>query len=402
MIGILRNRNFRLLWLGQMASQSGDRLTQLVLVALVAVVQPGSSLVLAQVMTFTSLPGLLVSPLAGAYVDRWDRRRTLIVCDLIRAATVLCLPWLVELHSRLPLYGGIFFLFTVASFFVPARLAIIPDLVPEDRLAQANAAFTTSGMIGSAVILLMGALLVEWVGTTRSGWVNAGAYALSAAFLLPLRGSFRPSARREIHTPGRIFGEIGEGLRQLWVHRDTRRIMGLIGFLMAGGGASLVIGAVLVQRHLGTVTKDIGFLGLWFGVGMFAGTLAYGRWGTSLPRRSALGLSFLGSGLALGLFLSMVTLARSGVGASLAGAALGFFIAPSGIVVNTWVHETHPDRLRGRIFSSLGVAANAGFIGSMLAAGWMGERFGQERMLWAVGLGFALAGGALLYYRRQR
>lgn len=400
MIELLRKKNFRLLWLGQLASQSGDRLTQLILVALVAMVQPGSSLVLAKVMAFTSLPGLLISPLAGAYVDRWDRRRTMILCDLTRVGAILLLPWLVTFPSRIPIYLDVLLLFTVASFFVPARLAIIPDLVPADQLAKANALFTTSGMIGSAVTLLLGALLVEWVGISRACWVNAAAFIASAAFIFFIRS--RSSLRaglEEIGLPGRILSEMGEGLRQLWVHRETRRVVALIGLLMAGGGAILVVGTVLIQKWLGSVTKDLGFLSLWCGVGMFLGTMAYGRWGTHQPRRASLGRSFFGAGLSLLGFLGSVIGLRSGVAASVAGLLLGFFIAPAGIVANTLVHETHPEHLHGRIFSSLGVAANAGFIGAMLAAGWLGERFGQEAMLAAIGLVFALAGAALLYCR---
>ncbi|MBI3311964.1 MAG: MFS transporter [Candidatus Omnitrophica bacterium] len=402
MLGLLRNKNFRFLWLGQMASQSGDRLTQLILLALVALVEPGSSLSLAKVLTFTSLPGLLVSPIAGAYVDRWDRRRTMIVCDLIRVAGVLALPWLAAEGRRGFLYLDILFLFTVTSFFVPARLASIPDLVEPGELAKANAAFTTSGMIGSAVIILAGALLVEWIGAARSCWVSAIAYAVSAAFILPLKGRFRPPVSARIEPPQRIVSEVWEGIRRLWMHRDTRRVVALIGLLMAGGGASLVVGTVLVQRWLGSVTKDIGFLSLWLGVGMFLGTLAYGRWGTLQPRRRILGASFLGAGSGVAMFLMMVTAARSGAGSSLAAAVLGFFMAPAGIVANTLVHEAHPERLHGRIFSSLGVVANAGLISSMLAAGWLGEQIGQGRLLALLGLGFVLAGAALLYYPRQR
>ena len=400
MIELLRERNFRLLWLGQMASQCGDRLIQLILVALVALVEPGSSLVLAKVMAFTSLPGLLVSPLAGAYVDRWNRRRTMITCDWIRVAGVLLLPLLAVNGRRGLLYLDIFLLFTVATFFVPARLAIIPDLVAPSQLARANAAFTTSGMVGSAVILLLGALLVEWVGATRACAVNAAAYAASAAFILPLQGKSNRQVPANV-LPGRILAQVWEGLRELWVHRNTRQLIFLIGLLMAGGGSSLVIGTVLVQKSLGSVTKDLGFLSLWLGVGMLLGTLAYGRWGTRQRRHVTLGLSFLGAGLAMSGFLAAILWLRSGAAASVAAAALGFFVAPAGIVPNTLVHEAHPERLHGRIFSSLGVVVNAGFIGSMLAAGWLGERLGQGRMLSAVILVFALSGAALLYYRRS-
>ena len=402
MLDLLREKKFRLLWLGQLCSQFGDRLTQLVLVGLAASRASGSTFTLAKVMVMTSLPALLVGPFAGAYVDRWDRKRTMIVCDLIRVAAIAALPWLALAPSRIPLYLDIFLLFAVASFFVPARLAMIPDLVPPERLAKANALFTTSGMIGSAVILLVGALLIEWVGVNRSCWVDAAAYAASAALIAPIaRRAVRASGAME-ESAGRILAEIWEGIRELWLHQDTRRVVGLLGLLVGGAGSSMVIGTVLVQSTLKSVTRDLGFLSLWFGVGLFLGTVAHGRWGTLWSKRRVLGTAFLGCSLSVWFFLAAVLTLKSGVAASFSTALLGFFVAPVGIVTNTLVHEAHPERLHGRIFSSLGIVFNLALILSMLAAGVLAEHGGRGLLLGGIGGGFAAGGIFLLAGNKRR
>ncbi len=398
MFTLLRDRNFRLLWLGQLCSQSGDRLTQMVLVALVAQRAAGSALSMAAVMAATSVPALVVNPFAGAFVDRWDRRRTMIGCDLLRAAAILALPWLAATPSPHPLYAGIFVVFAVAGFFVPARLAIIPDLVPAEQLARANTLFTTSGMIGSTVVLLLGALLVEWVGASRSAFVVSGSYLASALFIVPLAGRGEGLRVGPGESASRILSEVAEGFRQLWGHRNTRQVMGILATLMGGAGATLVVGAVLVQQSLHTVTKDLGFFSLWMGIGMLLGTLAHGRWGTRLPKRAVMGICFIGCGLGLAGFTAGVAGLHSARAASLAAVWIGACVAPVGIVTNTLVHEAHPERLHGRIFSSLGVAINLALIGSMLAAGWLAERWGEEAFLAAVAACFATAGIALLYY----
>lgn len=401
MFALLRHRNFRLLWLGQLCSQAGDRLTQMVLVALVAQRAAGSALSMAAVMAATSVPALVVNPFAGAFVDRWDRRRTMIACDLIRAAAILALPWLAAARSPHPLYAGIFVVFAVAGFFVPARLAIIPDLVPAGELGRANTLFTTSGMIGSTVILLIGALLVEWVGASRSAFVVSGSYIASALFIVPLGGRGEGLRAGPGESASRILSEVAEGFRQLWSHRNTRRVMGILAALMGGAGATLVVGAVLVQQSLHTVTKDLGFLSLWMGVGMLLGTLAHGRWGTRRPKRAVMGICFIGCGLGLAGFTAGVAGLHSARAASLAAVWMGACVAPVGIITNTLVHEAHPERLHGRIFSSLGVAINVALIGSMLAAGWLAERWGEETFLAGIAGCFATAGIALLYYRRR-
>ncbi len=398
MLNLLSYRNFRLLWLGQLCSQSGDRLTQLVLVALAASRASGSTLSLAKVLVMTSLPALFLSPFAGAFVDRWDRKRTMIVCDFIRAGALLSLPWLVQTPSTIPFYGAVFLIFAVGSFFVPARLAMIPDLVASDRLGQANALFTSSGLIGSTLILIVGAFWVEWIGPFKSCGLNAASYLASAVFILPIRREKTVAGVKEDH-PRRIFAQIAEGLRELWRHPETRRVTGLLGLLMAGAGAGIVVGTVLVQQMLGSMTKDLGFLSLWLGVGMLAGSTAYGRWGVRRPHRKVLGLAFLGFGMALWGFVAAVIGFRSGAYASAAAAFLGFWIAPVGVVINTLVHEAHPERLHGRIFSSLGVVINLAWIGSMLTAGWVAERGGRGLFLTGLGAAFALSGGWLLLTR---
>ena len=178
--------------------------------------------------------------------------------------------------------------------------------------------------------------------------------------------------------------------------------MGLLALLMAGAGGTVVAGTVLVQRSLGSVTKDLGFLSLWLGVGMLAGTLAYGRWATGWTKRRALGLAFIGCGASLWLFIAALAALGSGAAASATAVCMGFCIAPVGIVTNTLVHEAHPERLHGRIFSSLGIVVNLGLIGSMLASGWLAERMGEPALLASIGALFALSGIALLYCQPER
>ncbi len=400
MLDLLRERNFRLLWIGQLCSQFGDRLTQLVLIGLAAVHASGSTLTLAKVMVMTSLPALLLGPFAGVYVDRWDRKRTMIACDLVRMAGILVLPWAAS-AGRIPLYLNIFLIFSVGSFFVPARLATIPDVVPPRQLGKANALFTTSGMIGSALILLVGALLMERFGAARASGVNGLAYAASAVAIALIRGRPQRAPSRPEESAGRILAEIREGIRQLWLHDNTRRVVVLLGLLVGGAGASMVVGTVLVQSTLHSVTKDLGFLSLWFGVGLFFGTVAHGRWGTAWPKRRSLGTAFMGCAVSVWFFLAAVLMLKSGASASFSTALLGFFVAPVGIVTNTLVHEVHPERLHGRIFSSMGVVFNLSLILSMLAAGWLTDRGGRGLLLGSIGAAFAAAGVALLAKRTR-
>ena len=145
---VLKNRNFFFLWAGQIISQLGDRLDQMALIAFVYLRAPGSTMQIAKILSFTIIPVFLIGPIAGVYVDRWDRRRTMCVCDILRALLVFTIPFFL-FYSRniVPIYIIIFIVFSIGRFFVPAKLAIIPDLVEKKELLLANSLVNTTGMM---------------------------------------------------------------------------------------------------------------------------------------------------------------------------------------------------------------------------------------------------------------
>jgi len=147
---VLKNRNFFLLWLGQIISQLGDRLGQMALIAFVYLRAPGSAIGIAKILSFTIIPVFLIGPIAGVYVDRWDRRKTMYICDFLRAVLVFTIPFfLFYAKSLVPIYVIIFVTFSIGRFFVPAKLSIVPDLIEKKDLLLANSLVNTTGMIAA-------------------------------------------------------------------------------------------------------------------------------------------------------------------------------------------------------------------------------------------------------------
>ncbi|MEO7334856.1 MAG: MFS transporter, partial [Gemmatimonadales bacterium] len=128
-LSLVRNRNFSLLWMGQLVSFFGDRVHQVALGVLV--LQRGSPLDVGIVFAATAVPNVLLGPLAGALVDRWDRRTTMIVCDVIRAGLVLLVPVVIDVSIGL-VYLVAFAVATVGLLFRPAKNAIVPLIVDEE------------------------------------------------------------------------------------------------------------------------------------------------------------------------------------------------------------------------------------------------------------------------------
>ena len=175
------NASFSALWAGQLISLFGDRLNQLALVAVVAITT-GSALATGLVFFAATLPNLLLSPIAGTFVDRWDHKEVLVVSDILRAAIVLVLP-LAAVTNIILVYPLIFLVTSISVFFRPARVAILPRIVPERDLLSANSAM--------------------WVGETMADVIGYPLAGLFVALLAPPSPSRSGSTARPTWPPPR-------------------------------------------------------------------------------------------------------------------------------------------------------------------------------------------------------
>ena len=214
--GMLINRNFAWLWTGQAISLPGDWLYETALVLWIATViargQPWGPLAVSGVLVAQSIPMLLVRPLAGVFVDRWDKRQTMLRMDALRAVLIallalaigaLPLPFLSG--GRLPaawqlgaVYGVVFLAGICAQFFNPARLALTGEVVEEERRGRAFGLDYVTENIALIVGPPLGALLFFGVGIQWTLLLNALSFAVS--FLCVLR--VRPPQAASSLAPG--------------------------------------------------------------------------------------------------------------------------------------------------------------------------------------------------------
>ena len=177
------NGSFSALWTGQLISLFGDRLHQLALVAVV-LISTGSPLATGLVFVAATLPNLLLSPIAGTFVDRWDHKEVLIVSDILRAAIVLLLP-LVAIMNVVLVYPMVFAVTTISIFFRPARVAILPQIVPERDLLTANSALWVGETIADVIGYPLAGIFVVTLGSAvpLAFWVDSATYLASATLL---------------------------------------------------------------------------------------------------------------------------------------------------------------------------------------------------------------------------
>ncbi|HET7473088.1 MAG TPA: MFS transporter, partial [Candidatus Limnocylindrales bacterium] len=215
------NGSFSALWTGQLISMFGDRVHQIALAFLVLGLT-NSLVAVAFVFVAASLPNLLLSPIAGAYVDRWNQRDVMIVSDLLRAAAVLIIP-LAAIVNVLLVYPLVFLVTSISIFFRPARVAILPRIVRRDDLLVANSALWTGETLADVIGYPLAGIFVAFLGPAiaLAFWIDAATYAASAVLIasiaVPAVNRARTaSAEQESATePSGVLAEMREGLRFL-------------------------------------------------------------------------------------------------------------------------------------------------------------------------------------------
>lgn len=405
---VLKESNFFFLWLGQVISQFGDRLTQMVLIGLVYKRAPGSAYELAKLFIFVVVPVFVVGPIAGVYSDRWRRKYTMLVSDIIRGILVLLMAsyWILvpKLHPIFPIYLIVFILFSTTRFFVLAKMSIIPDLVPHDRLLEANTLINTTGMIAAVFGLGLGGILISLpaIGVKGGLFIDAATFFISAVLVSFIRIRKKTKELKEdIYKLGRrvkeiiwtsVIAEIKDGIKYLFSQRRMHFVIALFFLLWSGMGAGYVVAIVFIQKALASATRHLGLLAMLFGIGLFCGSVIYGKFGQRASKTKAIFLSLVLGGISLVGFVIFVGMYKNFYLAAIIAFLFGASISPVIISPYAIVHELIPDELRGRIFSSLEAVMHLAFLIFMLAASILAEFIDTSCILLAVGIVFACCG----------
>ncbi len=419
---VFKNRNFLFLWIGQIISQLGDRLDQMALIGFIHLRSPGSTMEIAKALSFTIIPVFLVGPLAGVYVDRWDRRKTMYVSDLLRACLVLTIPlFLFNTKGLFLVYAVIFTVFCVGRFFVPAKLAIIPELADSKDLLIANSLVNVTGMIAAILGFGVSGVVVEWLGPKSGFYLDSLSFLVSGLLIFliskkataaihPIHADNAADKGARIKEVGQeiisvinksVFQEIKEGIVYFIKNKDIRFIAVVSFILWSALGAVYVVMIAFVQKTLHSATKDLGLLVMFLGIGLFCGSIIYGRFGQRFSHYKIIFISMVLNGIMLTIFaVGIMRYPYFSVAAMLAF-ALGFLISPIIIASNTIIHKVGSNGMMGKIFSSLEIVMHLGFLIFMFISSMLAERIPPFLIITAVGCIISVLGVISFVYHRK-
>ena len=230
-----RNRNFILLLTGQFVSQMGDRLAMIAFPVLV-LKTTGSTLSTGLVLAMYTLPYLVFAPWAGVIIDRFDRRRLMILSDVARALLVALVP----LVASRSMPATFVLSFAVASFgvlFDPAKMSLLPDVVADDHLVRANSLLETTEKLTEILGYAAAGVLLSVLSTTAAFRIDALTFVVSAGALLLMK--VQPWWRTKKREEGVSFGhQFREGLAYLGRHKGLRTNTIVVIFSAIGVGAA--------------------------------------------------------------------------------------------------------------------------------------------------------------------
>jgi len=399
---ILAKRNFFLLWFGQIISQFGDRLTQIALVGLVSQVSMSSSR-LAFVMSLTIIPVFIVSPISGVYVDRWSKRKTMYVSDLLRGVLILLIPiFVLKFQVITPVYLLIFLSFSAGRFFIPAKMSFIPKIAEQKNIFLANSLVSITATIAAVIGVGLGGILVEKYGMANAFYIDSTTFFLSgiAIFLISIKekGDFNP---KDILNVGKdVVGkvkhsfvyELKEGIRYIFESDETKYAFKIFLFLFSYIGGLYVVFIRFIQEILHSITKDLGFTAVCLGAGIFFGSLAYGRIAHKFSIKKVINLSVLLSSLYIVFFAVFLKAHPFTLLAMTLAFFLGMIVAPIFVGINSLIHQESDTNLLGRIFSGLEFTSHLGFLVSMFVCSFLADIFTPFTIIISIGIiGFLFA-----------
>jgi DHA3 family macrolide efflux protein-like MFS transporter len=416
---LFRNQSFLALWLGQTVSFIGDYFNWLAIPIMVEKLT-GSALMVGLSVISTALPMLLLGPVAGVFVDRWDRKRTMVAADVLRGLLVLlCL--LVRTPEQVWIYYAVGFMMScVSRFFFPSQNAVLPLIVPDqDDLLAANGMMQIVQTVGLLIGPAMAGFSIGLWGEQVAFFVDSATFVISAMAILVMRVPRTTMGHQAVGGQlTAIWAEMREGVVFLFGNRTMVGILLCLGVVQLGVGAINVIWVPFMQRTFGLGAEGLGAVDTAQGVGMALGGVMLGFIRARLPKKNLAAWSIVIIGGMIALMgmapafsladlvpaLQMeATMAQMSVGQRLLhmplmlllyGVVFGIALVPAQSALITMMQLVVPDLKRGRVGSALNALTTAAGLLSMAVAAAIGEVV-ELRMVYVMA-GLITAGAGLV------
>jgi len=329
-----------------------------------------SPLAVSGVLLASSVPAVVLAPVAGVFVDRWNKRRVMLCMDALRALLIplVALAAVMRLSDTMTLsvmYGIVLLSSAASQFFNPASVAALQSLVDAEDLPRASGllqtAASTAGILGAA----LGSVLFFAVGINWAILLDALSFVASFGTLLVVGD-----------LGGAVATEIAEGMTGFWREfrsgamfvvrsRAMTAIIIAAALVALGGGALAALDVFFVTQNLGAPASFYGFLGAIWGIGAILGSLT----ATLSVSRVGVTTMFYGSLLGTGVLVIVYARQTTLVGGAVVLLLIGLSMSGVQVAVTPLVLRLVPVALIGRVISIMTPVAMVALSISTAAAG---------------------------------
>ena len=395
--------DLRLVLSAGLVSLTGDWILRIGLVYRVYVLT-GSTVASALTMMASFVPQVLLGPVAGVFADRWDRKQTMIVADLLLAAGLLPLllvrgaghVWIVFVVL---LWEGV-----VQQFFSPAEQAMLPRLVPDDQLVTANAVSGQTQNLSRLAGSALGGVIAAAGGIAAVALADAASFVVSAALIALIRATGRtqsspagrPPAASVKHTLPGLRAELADGLRLSARQPVVRALMIFILVTCTGEGIMSTLFAPFVRHVLHGSSQAYGLVAAVQAIGGITGGVLAASIGQRISASRMLGYGAVAFGLVdLAIFLyplGYVAVWPAVVGMVIVGIPGALTLAGAMTLFQRNTDDSH----RGRAFGALGAVEAVAVLAGTAGAGFLGQSLGIIPVLAFQGASYVAAGLAML------
>lgn len=366
---ITNNRTFMTVWFGQVVSNLGSSMTSFGL-GIWVYQETGSATNLALIVLAARVPALLVSPFAGAIIDRWNRRSAMLLADAGAATGTLAIMILLLTNSlelwHLYLALGLSGVFS--AFQLPAYGAAITLMVDKDQYARASGFVQLAGSVGRIAAPAAAAALVVWVGLTPLFIIDFLTFIIAVVTLMAVRFPSPPPAERQGRGVAGLLSEARLGL-DFVLERPALLVL-MLSFVLVNFAFAFQ-SVLLIPLLLETTTEQVAGWVVSLAAGaVVVGSVILGAWGGPKDRIAGVYAPIF----AMGVGLSLIGL-RPSVLLIIAGILLmnGTHPIAGGSSQAIWQSKVPPN-LQGRVFAIRQVSAIIASPPAFLLAGWLADK----------------------------
>jgi DHA3 family macrolide efflux protein-like MFS transporter len=383
---VFQNGNFSKMWTGQLVSTMGTALTSLA-ASIYVFQETGSAMSVGLMLMATAAPSLLVGLFAGVLVDRYDRKRIMVIADILRAVLVFLIPILVPL-SIFWLYGIVMVTSAIGQFFDPAQESVLPEVASEEELAAANSLMAISSFGATAIGFAASGLLASAANLNWAFYLDAISFLFSAFCIFLVR--VKPIQAEGETNAKLVIRNLKVGVQQLFDTPILRSLFTSSLPTLVAFGLSNALLLPFALRALKATEFEYGLQEGLTSLGFVAGSLVMASIFDRMREGAWIAIGFIGMAL-----LSIAYSFTHSIPMAIAIVAIsGFFNAPSAIGRRTAVQRNTPREMRGRVNSVFFVSRDILFLIGMAAAGL--ADYVDVRWMYFSSAILLLAGGALV------